>query len=97
MRLAAGARPASLADKVSRRSVGPTPRPRVWTSNRSSSALRRCPVRWCRICPDGVDVRKLPADCTETANTPEVLFEKLDPIDAIARLMSREMKAEKVG
>jgi len=26
-----------------------------------------------------------------------VLFEKLDPIDAIARLMSREMKAERVG
>jgi glycerol-3-phosphate dehydrogenase len=26
-----------------------------------------------------------------------VLYEKLDPIDAIARLMSREIKAERVG
>ena len=28
-------------------------------------------------CPDGVDTRKLPADCQEVAETPEVLFEKL--------------------
>ena len=30
------------------------------------------------ICPDGVDVRQLPADCTETTPTPQGLFEKLN-------------------
>lgn len=30
------------------------------------------------ICPEGVDVRALPADCTEVAETPDVLFEKLN-------------------
>ena len=29
-------------------------------------------------CPDGVPVRDLPADCLESAATPEALFEKLD-------------------
>jgi hypothetical protein len=29
------------------------------------------------ICPDGVDVHELPDDCSETAHTPAVLFEKL--------------------
>ncbi|MFW5925835.1 MAG: DUF3604 domain-containing protein [Myxococcota bacterium] len=28
-------------------------------------------------CPQGVDTRELPADCVETANTPQALFEKL--------------------
>jgi len=30
------------------------------------------------ICPDGVDVRALPPDCSETTNTPQGLFEKLN-------------------
>lgn len=30
------------------------------------------------LCPDGVDVRDLPADCIETAATPADLFRKLD-------------------
>ncbi len=30
------------------------------------------------ICPDGVAVRELPADCVELAETPAVLFDKLD-------------------
>jgi len=29
-------------------------------------------------CPAGVDVRELPEDCVESADTPELLFEKLD-------------------
>jgi hypothetical protein len=29
------------------------------------------------ICPEGVDTRRLPADCHETAETPEELYEKL--------------------
>jgi hypothetical protein len=29
------------------------------------------------ICPEGVDTRQLPVDCSETAPTPKVLFEKL--------------------
>src|SRR6185369_11414453 len=28
-------------------------------------------------CPEGVDTRELPVDCLESANTPDVLFEKL--------------------
>jgi hypothetical protein len=30
------------------------------------------------LCPEGVPVRELPADCLEVADTPDVLFEKLD-------------------
>ena len=30
------------------------------------------------LCPDGVPVRELPADCVEVAATPDVLFDKLD-------------------
>jgi hypothetical protein len=29
------------------------------------------------VCPDGVDVHDLPEECSETAHTPQVLFEKL--------------------
>jgi len=29
------------------------------------------------VCPEGVDTRDLPADCRESAATPEILFEKL--------------------
>jgi hypothetical protein len=29
------------------------------------------------ICPEGIDSRKLPANCTEVASSPDVLFEKL--------------------
>jgi Protein of unknown function (DUF3604) len=36
------------------------------------SELRATP-----LCPEGVDTRQLPADCHESAATPEVLFEKL--------------------
>ncbi|MCW5889209.1 MAG: DUF3604 domain-containing protein [bacterium] len=34
-------------------------------------------VRATPICPEGVDVHDLPADCLESANTPRELFEKL--------------------
>jgi Protein of unknown function (DUF3604) len=30
-----------------------------------------------RICPEGVDTRQLPENCSETAHTPQALFEKL--------------------
>jgi hypothetical protein len=34
-------------------------------------------LRNVQICPEGVDVHKLPTDCTEVASTPAELFEKL--------------------
>jgi len=39
---------------------------------------KRRTLRATPLCPDGVDVRALPADCVETAATPRALFDKLD-------------------
>jgi len=39
---------------------------------------KRRNLREARLCPEGVDVRDLPADCVETASTPRELFDKLD-------------------
>jgi hypothetical protein len=33
------------------------------------------------ICPEGIDTRQLPLDCSETAPTPKILFEKLGQWD----------------
>ncbi len=35
-------------------------------------------IRETPLCPDGVDTRELPADCSEGAVTPEILYDKLD-------------------
>jgi len=40
-------------------------------------ARYRAEVLEVSICPSGVDVRELPSDCFESAETPRVLFEKL--------------------
>lgn len=40
-------------------------------------AQKRREVAGAPLCEEGVDVRDLPADCVEVANTPRVLFEKL--------------------
>lgn len=47
-------------------------RQRYFDFGRFQEDLRKTP-----ICPEGVDVRQLPPDCSEVALTPDVLYEKL--------------------